>query len=68
MSRVSPVKPSPESRRGRATHRRIKRLRDVSNAPLAFALKVSFQFCNETAWFGPLPRLPANAMCSVQDD
>jgi len=68
MSRVSPLKPPPESHRGRAAHRRINGLRDISIASPAFALKVSFQFCNEYARFGLLRGPHVRASRSVQDD
>jgi len=68
MSRVSPVKPPPESRWRQLPRRRIKALRDISKARLAFALKVSFQFCNESALFGPVRRPRERQPRSVQED
>jgi len=68
MSRVAQTKPRPELPWGSATGRRIKALQGISHPPLAFPLKVAFQFCNETARFGPVGRAHVHGVRSIQDD
>jgi len=62
------MKPRPESPRGSARSSAINALRDIPLDPVAFALKVAFQFCNETARFGPLRSARVHGMHWIQDD
>jgi len=62
------MKPRPESHDATPPPRRFKALRDTSHAAIALALKVSFQFCNESVRSGPLWRRCMGPARSVQDD